>query len=176
MLHSCFRVSCVGGALVKTGPHSSADKLVGLVSWGFGCADPVSKMPVPPRRLVVEHTSTILVMFTNAMRRIPPLPPRAVQNFPGVYTRLSAYYDDFLRPNICKYSREAPSYLNCNSKGKITGPPTSSPEKIPEGLLSIFIDLDPYKPEDLGWELTSVLGERARNGLFISDGGASHLV
>lgn len=105
-----------GGPLVKPGSDSSADVLVGLVSWGFGCADP---------------------------------------NFPGVYSRLSSYYQDFLKPTICEHSRSPPSYLNCNPGSGNTGPiPTPSP--APEGLLTIFINTDPISPEDLGWELTSV--------------------
>ena len=123
---SCLSPRCShcrpGGPLVRAGPHSSADKLVGLVSWGFGCADP---------------------------------------NFPGVYTRISAYYEEFLKPNICEYSRSPPSYLNCDDSGD-TGPPTAAPVAIPEGLLSIFIDPDPFSPEDLGWELSAVHGESAR--------------
>jgi len=108
-----------GGALVRTGSDSSADLLVGLVSWGFGCADP---------------------------------------NFPGVYSRLSAHYSDFLKPTICQYSRNPPSYLNCDggNNAAIVPIPTPSPQSTPDGLLTIFVTTDPFSPEDLGWELTSV--------------------
>ncbi|KAL3782111.1 hypothetical protein ACHAW5_010377 [Stephanodiscus triporus] len=63
-----------GGPLVKTGSVSAADVLVGLVSWGFSCAD---------------------------------------SNFPGVYSRMSAFFVDFLRPEICEYSSSPPAYLEC---------------------------------------------------------------
>lgn len=75
-------------------------------------------------------------------------------NFPGVYSRLSAYYEDFLKPNICEYSRSQPPYLNCNIAGRPIATP--APVATPDGLITVFVYTDPFSPEDLGWELASV--------------------
>ena len=38
----------------------------------------------------------------------------ADSNFPGVYSRLSSFFVDFLRPAICEYSASPPEYLECH--------------------------------------------------------------
>ncbi|KAL3826793.1 hypothetical protein ACHAXA_000619 [Cyclostephanos tholiformis] len=80
-----------GGPLIQSGSDSSSDVLVGLVSWGFSCAD---------------------------------------SDFPGVYSRLSALYEDFLRPTICEYSAFPPEYMECDGgdlEGLAVFPLTQSP-------------------------------------------------
>ena len=75
-----------------------------------------------------------------------------------MYSRLSAYHRDFLRPALCERSRSPPPYLGCDPVGGGgAGPaPTPSPLPTPGWLLTIFVDTDPYSPEDLSWELASV--------------------
>lgn len=81
-----------GGPLVQTrgGDNYTTDILVGLVSWGFGCAD---------------------------------------LDFPGVYSRMSAFYDNFIQPSVCEYSVAPPPYMDCpgrtTSSSSITPAPTT---------------------------------------------------
>jgi len=44
--------------------------------------------------------------------------------------------------------------LNC--PGSKNADPTPAPVPTPDGLLTVYVDTDPFSPEDLGWELTSV--------------------
>lgn len=119
-----------GGPLVRTtnSEDPTNDVLVGLVSWGFSCAD---------------------------------------SNFPGVYSRMSSFFDDFLKPSICTYSTSPPEYLECPGQGTEEGtfvpapsPLDTIPTPPPDAALTdwIFADssyppvlLTPYPTNDLNY-------------------------
>ena len=76
-----------GGPLVVKGNTPEEELLVGVVSWGLGCAE---------------------------------------EEFPGVYSRISAQYD-WIREQVCGHSDEPPDYLQCTEDMKFTPAPTPSP-------------------------------------------------
>jgi hypothetical protein len=72
--------SCIGdsgGPLIKTGSNYEEDRLVGVVSWGRGCAE---------------------------------------EGVPGVYARISYFYDWILETVCENFPDEAPLYMQCQSQ------------------------------------------------------------
>jgi trypsin len=65
-----------GGPLIVPGNDVSQDELVGIVSWGRGCADP---------------------------------------RFPGVYTRISFFYDWVVEMACVRDFESAPEYMDCST-------------------------------------------------------------
>jgi hypothetical protein len=78
-----------------------------------------------------------------------------------VYSRISSQYS-WLKSTICSNSASPPAYLGCTSSSGASvvssKPPTASPitQQELEGLITVFVETDPYNPQDLGWELSSV--------------------
>jgi trypsin len=97
-----------GGPLILSGGTSSQDVMVGIISWGFGCA---------------------------------------LENFPGVYSRISSR-TDWLRNNICRMSMTPPEYLDCEV------PSTIPPRSIP---VTVAIQFDDF-PEELSWSMQDETG------------------
>jgi len=72
--------SCIGdsgGPMIRKGLDSYSDTLVGIVSWGRGCAE---------------------------------------KGVPGVYSRISHFYDWILEAVCENYSKDAPYYMRCESR------------------------------------------------------------
>lgn len=93
--------SCIGdsgGPLIKKGDNSDEDTLVGVVSWGRGCAE---------------------------------------EGVPGVYVRISFFYDWIVETICDRFPEDAPPYMECKSvtdpKDRLdifmetTNPPTNPP-------------------------------------------------
>jgi len=93
--------SCIGdsgGPLIKRGASYEEDRLVGVVSWGRGCAE---------------------------------------KGVPGVYARISYFYDWILETVCENFPDEAPLYMQCRPQSSDSNPwvlildrPTSNPTKI----------------------------------------------
>lgn len=79
---------------------------------------------------------------------------------PGVYSRTSAMFP-WLREIICKKSNAAPSYLFCNTINVPIAvvPSPAPPSSSSSGVLTFYIKTD-TSPEDTGWELRSVPGNK----------------
>jgi hypothetical protein len=96
----CVRVCmCVfvsgdsGGPLIKKGANIYDDTLVGLVSWGRGCAE---------------------------------------DGIPGVYSRISYFYDWIVETVCDNYADDAPYYMRCGLSSSVfvfTNKPTEAPSK-----------------------------------------------
>jgi len=88
--------SCIGdsgGPLIKKGINGGNDTLVGVVSWGRGCAE---------------------------------------KGVPGVYSRISYFYDWIVKTVCDKYPEDAPSYMRCGLDSPVftlTDTPTYAPSK-----------------------------------------------
>jgi len=88
--------SCIGdsgGPLIKKGANSYDDTLVGLVSWGRGCAE---------------------------------------DGVPGVYSRISYFYDWIVETVCDNYADDAPYYMSCGLNPSVfvfTNKPTEAPSK-----------------------------------------------
>ena len=85
-----------GGPLIVPGADISQDKLVGIVSWGRGCAD---------------------------------------TRFPGVYTRMSFFYDWVAEMACVRDFESAPEYMDCSTvlglEEAVVPSPTPSPIRTP---------------------------------------------
>ena len=82
-----------GGPLIKKGANSYDDTLVGLVSWGRGCAE---------------------------------------DGVPGVYSRISYFYDWIVETVCDNYADDAPYYMSCGLNPSVfvfTNKPTEAPSK-----------------------------------------------
>ena len=87
-----------GGPLLELGKDWENDNVIGIVSWGRGCADP---------------------------------------KFPGVYTRVSYFYD-WISLNMCQMNRKyAPDYVDCNEILGPTKSPSASPTEVPSSAPTI---------------------------------------
>jgi len=88
--------SCIGdsgGPLIKKGINGYNDTLVGVVSWGRGCAE---------------------------------------KGVPGVYSRISYFYDWIVETVCDNYPEDAPSYMRCGLGSPVftsTDKPTYAPSK-----------------------------------------------
>lgn len=73
---SHFIFCAIGGPLVVLGENHDSDVQVGIVSWGYECAN---------------------------------------KHFPGVYTRVSNYYE-WIREHVCEKSSNPPDSFDCFSQ------------------------------------------------------------
>eukprot|EP00535_Pseudo-nitzschia_heimii_P009512 CAMPEP_0197184460 /NCGR_PEP_ID=MMETSP1423-20130617/9936_1 /TAXON_ID=476441 /ORGANISM="Pseudo-nitzschia heimii, Strain UNC1101" /LENGTH=551 /DNA_ID=CAMNT_0042635273 /DNA_START=86 /DNA_END=1741 /DNA_ORIENTATION=+ len=106
--------SCIGdsgGPLIKRGSSMEEDRLVGLVSWGRGCAE---------------------------------------KGVPGVYARISYFYDWILKTVCENFTDEAPLYMQCRSESSadddwviIEDRPTMEPTKRPTNLPTKSPSMEP---------------------------------
>ena len=121
-----------GGPLIMPGSDSNAadDRLVGIVSWGYGCAEPGFPAFYCRVSYVMDWLQPIINEYGSAATNEDDSNPS------------NNGLEDFTIPPV--------------ATPPPTGNPTSSPTKTPEGLLTIFVDTDPSSPEELGWEIRSV--------------------
>lgn len=102
--------SCIGdsgGPLIKKGKNMKEDKLVGLVSWGRGCAE---------------------------------------EGVPGVYVRISYFYDWIVETVCGNFADEAPAYMQC--EGSPVDDPYSAPVDDPYSNWFMFDDRPTRMPSE----------------------------
>lgn len=104
---SCYGDS--GGPAIRTGDGIEDDLLVGIVSYGFGCAEP---------------------------------------GLPGIYSRVSAVADTWIKSVVCGLSSAPPEYFGCAVEQ------TTKPNMI---TLTVLIRFDD-EPSDTGWLLKDESG------------------
>lgn len=151
-----------GGPLIKKGnnPDGSEDSLVGIVSWGLGCADEV--FPGVYSRVSAQYEwirTTVCDLSINPpdyfkcpgvqSGAIPvstsPIQPASPQNNPT--------YEPTLRPTPAPTVPETPS-------------PTRSPVPNGKRRLSIEVQLDDT-PAETGWRLTTLSEDKDTNESII---------
>jgi len=109
-----------GGPLIQKGSSIEDDKLVGVVSWGRGCAE---------------------------------------EGVPGVYVRISYFYDWIVNTACDNFPDDAPLYMECvtvtdapsrDPTGVPTSAPTSSPteERTEEPTMSLFPSEDNWRSNE----------------------------
>jgi hypothetical protein len=163
-----------GGSRIGDDNDDDRDVLVGIVSWGMGCAEsafPGGEFPPqqcagvsffsPPPPCVTFSSSRSLMLYSCHLFSFVYLPHILYfvicQN--SVYSRISAQYE-WIRSTVCEESSSPPFWYDCPTPSPVpaTLSPTRSPIPPSKRRLIVEIELDEH-PTETGWLLTTLTND-----------------
>ena len=162
-----------GGPLVWRDGSDDVDVLVGIVSWGMGCAESAFPggefrmprclavyVPSPTRRgrgIPFSRRSCCLCMsFSLTMFHC---------RYDAVYSRISAQYE-WIRSTVCHNSRDPPYWYDCPTPSPVPVTPSPSRSPIPRSKLRLVVEIElDEHPTETGWLLSTLTNDGDVDGV-----------